>query len=255
MRRSRVSLPADGPLTTNLGTRETCAEACLFEPHVVTPDPVHTLVHRNQKSSFEQVRPMARAHARGIELGARQQAVLNASLRKCFGRERRTHERPPHQVQPSGKAGSRQRTGRESRVRPRHRPRHRRREPTVATPIPSTQIQQITRTRQHPRNNANRSTAGAEPAPSPVDPSTTDHPHSTAPANNANRSTGAPSHAITVDPSTTDHPHSTAPAKQRQQIDWDRRARPCAASSATGACGRWRVRRGCWIGGRRRWGR
>jgi hypothetical protein len=71
--------------------RETRAEACLFESHVVAPQSIHTLVHRDEEPALEQVRPMPRAELGVVELRSREYSVLSTRLRECFGRKRRMH--------------------------------------------------------------------------------------------------------------------------------------------------------------------
>ena len=104
----------------------------------------------------------------------------------------------------------------------------------LSRPAPSTQLQQITRTRQHLRSNANSSTWSSRRDFTGVDATPTDHPDSTAPAKQRQQfDLELQAHFTGVDATPTDHPDSTAPAKQRQQFDLELQAATSRGVDAT----------------------
>ena len=65
-----------------VGEREAGCEARLLEAHVVTSEPIHTLVHGHEELSAQPLSPAATADARSIELVERDEPVLTSSMRE-----------------------------------------------------------------------------------------------------------------------------------------------------------------------------
>ena len=153
----------------------------------------------------------------------------------------------PSQAQPSREVGARKRTGPLPFTAPDSR---RRPDPLVgARPAgPVRQIQQFALARHRLRNRSNCSTWTTTAATPTFAKSNSSPSLDTVCATDPTVRLGQQRPRPRRSPNPTVRPRSTPSAQQIQLFDLDSDTSPAGAGGV-------RVRRGCWIGGRRRWGR